>query len=201
MTDAMPAFRAYGGSSLGRLGLGRGFVDVHLGPDALILADLDGRRVDIPFDAVDRVRFGYDTRRSGGRLYEMRVWTHRARRPLCFPHAIRDTSPGYEGVARGLAAAVAARRGPGAVEGGLGWSWALFYGAFAAGIAGYGAWATAQFVREGEPPRVVLIFPLLVLILGGLVGYGFVRLYCPRRLTRLEDLDPFVGIEKRPWLF
>jgi hypothetical protein len=201
MTDAMPAFQACGHSSLRRLGLGPGRVDVCLGADSLILADSDGRRVDIPFDAVDRVRCGYDTRRSGGRLYEMRVWTHRARRPLYFLHAIRDTSPGYEGVARGLAAAVADRRGPGAVEGGLGWSWALFYGGFVAWIAGYGAWATARSVRDGEPPWVALIFPLIVLILGGLVGYGFIRLYCPRRLSRLEDLDPFIGLEKRPWLF
>jgi hypothetical protein len=120
VAGATAAFRACGHRSLSRLGLGRAWVDAWLGPASLILADADGRRVDIPFDDVDRVRFGYDTRRLGGRDYQMRVWADGDRRPLFFLHIFGGASPGFAGVARGLAAAVAARRGIGAVEGGLG---------------------------------------------------------------------------------
>jgi len=105
----------------------------------------------IPFDAVDRVRFGYETLRDGGRLYDTRLWTHRARRPLLLRHAVRDTTDGYEAVARGLAAAVAARRGIGAVEGGIGGPWSLFYGLSALSFLTYGAWAALR-----PPGRVSL---------------------------------------------
>jgi hypothetical protein len=141
---------------------------------------------------VDRVRFGYDTGRYSERYYEMRVWAHGARRPLFFLHIVRGSSPGFAGVARGLAAA--ARRGIGAVEGGLGWIWAMLCAGFVAGITGYCAWASVQSWREGEPLWIVLIFPPVALIMGGLIGYAVVRNYCPRRLTGLDQLDRFVGL-------
>lgn len=197
----MPAFRAYRDASLARLGFARGFVDVYLGPDSLILTGDSGERTDIPFDAIDRVRFGYDTLRTGGRRYEMRVWTHRAPRPLFFLHMVRDTTPGYEAVARGLAAAVAERRGIGAVECGLGWPWALFYGGFAIWITLYCGWAMVRSLEEGEPAWVALLFPAIAAVLGGLFGYGYVRLWGPRRLRGPEELDPFVGKERRSGLF
>jgi hypothetical protein len=193
VAGATAAFRACGHRSLSRLGLGRAWVDAYLGPASLILVDADDGRVDIPFDAVDRVRFGYDTERFGARDYEMRVWANGARRPLFFLHIFRDASPGFAGVARGLATAVAARRGIGAVEGGLGWTWAILCAGFVAWISGYCAWATIQSWREGEPMWIVLIFPPVALIMGGLIGYAVVRNYCPRRLGNLDQLDRFVG--------
>jgi len=42
---------------------------------------------------------------------------------------------------------------------------------------------------------------VIVLVLTGVLGTAFVRLYCPRRLKRLDQLDPFVGKQKRPRLF
>ena len=193
IAGATAAFRACGHGSLSRLGLDRAWVDAYLGPASLILADADGRRVDIPFEAVDRVRFGYDTGRYSERYYEMRVWNRGARRPLFFLHVFRDTSPGFAGVARGLAAAVAARRGIGAVEGGLGWTWAILCAGFVAWITGYCVWASVQSWREGEPLWIVLIFPPVALIMGGLIGYAVVRAYCPRRLGSLDQLGRFVG--------
>lgn len=197
----MPSFRAGAPRGLGPLGLAGRWADIRLGADALILAGTDGRRVDVPFDAVDRVRFGYQTSRTGGRFYEMRLWTHRARRGLLLRLIDRETTPGYEAVARGLAAAVAARRGIGAVEGGLGWAWALFYGGFAVGFLGYGGWVELQFIRAGIAPAFVLAYAAMVLAVGGTVGYGFVRLFCPRRLSRLDQLEPLIATEKRLWLF
>jgi hypothetical protein len=201
MSDAMPAFRAVADPSLARLGLAGAWVDVWLGDTGLILADAGDARVDIPFDAIDRARFGYRTRRLSGRVYDTRLWTHRARRPLLLRLAARETNPGYEGVARGLAAAIAARRGVGTVEVGVDWGWALACAAAAAAFVGYDAWATVQSIREGEPLWVVLIFPFIALILGGGFGYGFVRLLRPRRLSRLDQLEPFIGKEARHWLF
>jgi uncharacterized protein YneF (UPF0154 family) len=40
---------------------------------------------------------------------------------------------------------------------------------------------------------IVLIFPPVALIMGGLIGYAVVRSYCPRRLGNLDQLDRFVG--------
>jgi hypothetical protein len=48
-------------------------------------------------------------------------------------------------------------------------------------------------VREGEPLWVVLTLPVIVLIAGGAVGWAFLSLYCPRRLSHLDQLEPFVG--------
>jgi hypothetical protein len=183
VAGATAAFRACGHRSLSRLGLGRAWVDAWLGPGSLILVDADGRRVEIRFDVVDRVRFGYDTGRYSERTYEMRVWTHGARRPLFFLHVFRDASPGFAGVARGI----------GAVEGGLGWTSAILCAGFVAGITGYCAWASVQSWREGEPLWIVLIFPPVALIMGGLIGYAVVRNYCPRRLSSLDQLGRFVG--------
>jgi len=197
----MPAFRAVADPSLARLGLAGAWIDVWLGDSGLILADSGDARVDIPFDAIDRARFGYQTSRMGGRIYDTRLWTHRAPRPLLLRLAARETNPGYEGVARGLAAAIAARRGLGAVEAGVDWGWALACAAFAAAFVGCDSWATVRSIREGEPLWVVLIFPAIALILGGLFGYTFVRLYRPRRLDRLDQLEPFIGRDSRPWLF
>lgn len=193
MAEDAPAFRAAATRSLTQLGLAGDWVDVSLDASVLTLADSAGRRVDIPLDAFDRARFGYDTSRLGDRTYAMRLWTDRARRPLLLRHNGGYSRPGYAGVARGIAAAVAARRGIGAVEGGLSWAFALIYVAVVAGILGYSGWATIQSVREGEPLWVVLALPLIVLTGAGAVGYGFVSLYCPRRLSRLDQLETFVG--------
>jgi hypothetical protein len=39
----------------------------------------------------------------------------------------------------------------------------------------------------------VLALPLIVLIAAGAVGWAFVSLYCPRRLRRLDQVEPFIG--------
>jgi hypothetical protein len=193
MAEETPAFRAAANRSLAQLGLAGAWVDVGLGASVLTLADSTGRRVGIPLDTFDRARFGYDTSRLGNRTYDMRLWTDRAPHPLLLRHSGRYDMPGYAAVARGLAAAVAARRGIRAVEGGLSWAFALVYAGFVLGVLGYTAWATVQSVREGDPLWVVLALPLIVLIGAGAVGYGFVSLYCPRRLSRLDQLETFVG--------
>ncbi|HEY0311840.1 MAG TPA: hypothetical protein VGC56_05035 [Allosphingosinicella sp.] len=109
MAEEAPAFRAAANRSLAQLGLAGDWVDVRLGASVLTVADSTGRRVDIPLDAFDRARFGYDTGRLGVRTYDMRLWTGRAPRPLLFRHSGRYSMGGYAAVARGLAAAVAAR--------------------------------------------------------------------------------------------
>jgi hypothetical protein len=151
VAEETPAFRAAPNRSLAQLGLAGDWIDVQLGASVLTLADSSGRRVDIPLDAFDRARFGYDTSRLGDRTYTMRLWTGRARRPLLLRHNGAYSMPGDAGVARAIAAAVAARRGIGAVEGGLGWAFAIVYAAFVSGVLGYTAWATLQSVREGSP--------------------------------------------------
>jgi hypothetical protein len=177
------------------------FLDVVLTATGLLLVPAAGERLEIPFDAIDRLRFGYETSRMGGRFYWMRVWTHRDRDPLVLLVAGRDTSPGYEAVARAAAAAVAGRRGIGSVEGGLGWGGALFLPLLFLPFFALGSWFSVLGFLEGQPLPFVIGLPTVVLSIGGIFGYGFLRLWCPRRLKRLDDLDPFVSKEKRPWLF
>jgi hypothetical protein len=200
MAEMIRAFRAAATRSLAQLGLSGAWVDASLGASVLTLADSAGSRIDLPFDAIDRGRFGYDTSRFGSRTYDMRLWTQRTRRPLLLRHIGGDSMPGYAQVGHGIAAAIAARRGIGAVEGGLSWAFAIVYAAFVLCILGYSAWVTVQGVREGDPLWFLLSFPAMVLLAAGAVGWGFVRLYCPRRLSRLDQLDAFVGGTERPQL-
>ncbi|MBV8686734.1 MAG: hypothetical protein JOZ90_03710 [Alphaproteobacteria bacterium] len=204
MSDA-PAFRAVllsgdEGEGPGGGGL-RGGLDVGLAPDALVLAGGDGRRVAIPFDAIDRLRFGYQTSRMGGRFYDMRVWTHRSARPLLLRVAAREPEPGYPVLARALASAVAARRGVGAIEAGIGWGDALFNPGIFLPFVACGLWGSFVGVRDGYPLPFLLLLPAVTLGVGGMFAYGFVRLWRPRRLRRLDELEPLVSSEARAWLF
>ena len=201
MSEGAPAFRAVGHRSLARIGLAGPAVRVALGEGGLGLGDDGGGRVDIPFEAIDRVRFGYRTLRTGGRLYDLRLWTHRAARPILLRNAVRDTTPGYAALARGLAAAVSQRRGIGSVEAGLDWGDAVFYLVIFLPFAAYGAWASIDGYRKGFPPLFMAMVPAITLGVSGAWGCGLVRLWRPHRLKRLADLEPLVSKEKRPWLF
>jgi hypothetical protein len=137
----------------------------------------------------------------GGRFYQMRVWANGARDPLILLVAGRDTSPGYVGVARAAAASVAARRGVAAVEGGLGWGGALYLPLLLLPFVAYASWAIVQGFVEGFPLLFLIVLPAVLLLVGGTVGYGFLRLWRPRRLQSPADLEPFVSKDARPWLF
>lgn len=191
--EAGAAFLALGHRSLARAGLDGAGVDVALGPGSLVLAGGRSGRIEIPFEAIDRVRFGYDTSRLGGRIYDMRVWTHRARRPLFLRKAGRDGGEGYAELARRLAAAVAERRGVACVESGLGWGGALGRFLPVLPFVGYGAWASVEGFRRHFPLPFLVVLPACVFVVGGMLGYAFLRLWRPRRLSRLEQLEPYVA--------
>jgi hypothetical protein len=196
-----PNFRALSHRTLAAAGLRGPFVEVILAPAGLLLASAAGERLEIPFAAIDRIRFGYETSRLGGRFYQMRVWSNGARDPLVLFAAGRDASPGYAAVARAAAAAVAARRGMAGIEGGLGWGGALYLPLLLLPFLAYAGWASLQGFVEGFPLLFLIVLPAVLLLVGGTVGYGFLRLWRPRRLESLAELEPFVSKDARPWLF
>ena len=122
----MAAFRAIRNRGLAAAGLGKTGVDATLAGDTLLLRGEAGERLDIPLASITRLRAGYEPNRYSGNLYQMRLWTSAAPRPLKLATIHKDEAD-YAIIARAIAATVERTHGPGAIEGGVGWLAALIF--------------------------------------------------------------------------
>ncbi|WP_066811568.1 hypothetical protein [Sphingomonas asaccharolytica] len=191
MTDP-PSFRAIRHKSLAAAGLGAAGVDASLVGDTLVLRGTGGGQVMIPLASIARLRVGYEQNKYAGNLYRMTVWTSAAPGALTLA-TIQDDEADYAAIARAIAAAVEHTRGPGAVEGGLGWLVALAGPLWIVSGLAFGTFAVNS---EQEGHSSLLADALMMAAIGApilaIILWFFFRPYRPRRLSGLSDLDRFL---------
>ena len=189
-----PCFRAIRHKSLAAAGLGKTGVDATLVGDTLILSGTGGGRLSVPIASIMRLRLGYEQNRYAGNLYRMKVWTNAAPGPLTLA-TIHDDEADYARIARAIAATVERTRGPGAVEGGLGWAAALTFPLWMVFALIFGTFA-ANADQAGSHRDSLLTVALVMAAIGvpilGVILWFFFRPYRPRRLKGSGDLDPFL---------
>jgi hypothetical protein len=189
-----PSFRAIRHRSLAAAGLGGAGVDASLVGDTLILRGTGGEQLVVPLASITRLRVGYEQNKYSGNLYRMKVWTSAAPGPLTLA-TIHSCEADYTTIARTIAAAVERTRGPGAVEGGLGWVAALAFPLWIVVGQAFGTFAVYAD-QQGEHRDALLTIALMMAAIGtpivALVMLLFFRPYRPRRLKGAGALDRFL---------
>jgi len=189
-----PSFCAIRHRSLAAAGLGSAGVDATLVGDTLELRGRSGERLDVPAVSITRLRAGYEENRYTSDLYRMKLWSSAAPGPLTLA-TIHSSEAGYATIARALAAMVERTRGPGAIEGGLGWFAALLFPLWL--VVGFTFAVFAVYIDAGQRNGdSLLTIALMEATIGvpiiGLIMLLFFRPYRPRRLKNLAALDRFL---------
>jgi hypothetical protein len=189
-----PSFRAIRHKSLAAAGLGTGGVDVTLVGDTLIVRSTSGGQLVVPLASIARMRVGYEQNKYAGNLYRMKVWTSAAPRPLTLA-TIHSGEADYATIARAIAAVVERTRGPGAVEGGIGWVAALAFPFWIVLGQAFGTFAV-YVDQHGEHRDSLLTVALMMAAIGtpilAIVLWFFFRPYRPRALAGAAGLDRFL---------
>jgi hypothetical protein len=124
----------------------------------------------------------------------MKLWTSVAPRPLTLA-TIHSTEAGYATIARAIAARVERTRGPGAVEGGLGWGTALLFPMWLVvgfTVAVFAVYIDPEHRNHDSFLTVALMEAAIGLPIILLIMLLFFRPYRPRRLKNLAALDRFL---------
>ena len=147
--------------------------------------------VDIPVSAITRLRLGFDTTRYSGRIYQMLLWTDRTSRPLRLA-SVRADRAEFADVARRLAAAVAAARGLGAVEGGLSWPAALTNAILLPPLILISIWYGPTFFGPETPLIFKIALPACLLAYLMLATVHLIYFDRPRSLRDLAEADRYL---------
>jgi hypothetical protein len=187
-------FAAIRHRSLAAAGLGTAGADASLVGDTLTLRGTNGEQLIVPLASITRLRAGYEENKYTADLYRMKLWTSAAPRPLTLA-TIHSTEAGYAMIARAIAATVERTRGPGAIEGGLGWGTALLFPMWL--VVGFTVAVFAVYIDpEHRSDDSFLTIALMEAAIGLpiilLIMILFFRPYRPRRLKNLAALDRFL---------
>lgn len=187
-------FAAIRHRSLAAAGLGSAGADASLVGDTLTLSGTSGEQLVVPLASVTRLRAGYEENKYTADLYRMKLWTSAAPRPLTLA-TIHSTEAGYATIARAIAATVERTRGPGAVEGGLGWGTALLFPMWLVvgfTVAVFAVYVDPEHRHHDSFLTIALMEAAIGLPIILLVMILFFRPYRPRRLKNLAALDRFL---------
>jgi hypothetical protein len=188
MTDAPPGFTAYGSRRLRKAGAAGKLVRVALEQGALVLGGGDVPAAAWPLATIARIRVGYEESRSGKHFQTM-VWRQGAERPVVLS-LVREGTWGYDYTMtiRALAAELAATRGLGRVERGIGGFGALL-GPVLIIPPFLAASAIALFALTNEPWWGRLIVPAVPTALVALLTWDFLARKQPKPVAGLEELE------------
>jgi hypothetical protein len=183
------AFVAVRHRSLRAAGLGRLAVTVRIAGDRLTFEGDEGQRLELSVAAIRRVRFGYEIYKTGGRGYQMMVWTDATPRPLLL-RVMRVDQGAFGAAAREIAAQVAMRRGQSSVEGGLDWFSASVNGIMFVPFVVLSTSFTISALKEGVPLPYMIAVPAVLIMVLAILGYSFFSKDCPRSLDVAAFVPP-----------
>lgn len=165
-----------------------------LAGNTLLLRGGAGERLDVPCAAITRLAAGYEQNRYSGKLYQMRLWTSAAPRPLTLAKVHSDEAD-YAVIVRSIAATVERTHGTGAIEGGLGWGDALRYPlglSVAMILATFAANADQIGPHRDSLPTTALMMAVIWVPILAVILWLLFRPSRPRALRALSDLDHFL---------
>lgn len=190
MTDPAPvtppaAFRAHGNRRLRRVGARGRQVRVSLGAGGLDVVGEDPTPLRLPVTAIERMRSGFVDAR-GGPFYQTLLWPVGDDPIKLAP--LREDRLLYAAFVRALAAEVAARHGPGAVERGESHLGALFGPVFL-GLVLVAALAVSAWVLADQPPYLRWLPALVAAPVFAVVVSRYRLVHRPGPVADLAELD------------
>lgn len=188
MRPGQAGFTIFVDRTLREEGLAGATAQVWLDGETIRIAGQGGTGLAIPLETIERLRVGVEPGRRPG--YQALLWRRGPRAPLrlrLFP-----PQQGYADAMRAIAAALALRRGTGAVELGTTGRAALFNAVFFLLLLGAYLLLAARSYRNGLWP-VALAFIVLSLLMAALV-VEIARKQRPRPLQSLEELEQVLPI-------